>query len=60
MGKDLANELNVPFIESSAKTGENVSKLFELLIRERYKREPNKLSENNNNNSSGCVSCQLL
>ena len=36
MGKDLANEWNVPFIETSSKTGENITKAIELLIREKW------------------------
>lgn len=31
-GNDLAAKLGIPFIETSAKTGENVTKLFEMLI----------------------------
>ena len=34
MGKQLADEWNVPFVEQSAKTGENVQETFELLVRE--------------------------
>ena len=60
MGQDLANEWNIPFIETSAKTGENVSKIFELLIKDQYKRESNKELENDNTNSSGCISCKVL
>ena len=62
MGQDLANEWNVPFIETSAKTGYNISKIFELLIREYNKRKTNQDLQDDNakGTSPGCVSCKLL
>ena len=37
-GEDLANSWNIPFIETSAKTGKNVTKMFEIFIREMRKK----------------------
>eukprot|EP01084_Bolivina_argentea_P156426 272609_1 len=40
MGKQLAESWNVPFIETSAKTGDNVYEAFEVLVKE--VKNPNK------------------
>ena len=34
MGKQLADQWNVPFLETSAKTGDNVYEAFEVLVKE--------------------------
>ncbi|MHA1271235.1 MAG: Rab family GTPase [Candidatus Helarchaeota archaeon] len=40
--KKKAEELNIPYIETSAKTGENVDKAFELIIQDILQRETSK------------------
>merc|ERR1719229_593670 len=37
MGKQLADNLGCPFVETSAKTGVNVNEAFELIVREMKK-----------------------
>ena len=42
MGKQLADSWNVPFLETSAKTGDNVYEAFELLVKEIKNPNPQK------------------
>ena len=59
MGKDLANEWNKEFIETSAKTGCNVDEAFYLLIRQtdRFRMPEIEIQSVKNTN---CGSCNCL
>ena len=41
-GKELANQYNMPFFETSSKNGENVDNIFNFLINKIYRMELNK------------------
>ena len=62
MGKQLADTWNVPFLETSAKTGDNVYEAFETLIKQIYKEKPRTGSIDEDmydSQGSGC-SCTIL
>eukprot|EP00486_Rosalina_sp_Unknown_P002506 CAMPEP_0201567414 /NCGR_PEP_ID=MMETSP0190_2-20130828/7924_1 /ASSEMBLY_ACC=CAM_ASM_000263 /TAXON_ID=37353 /ORGANISM="Rosalina sp." /LENGTH=196 /DNA_ID=CAMNT_0047987409 /DNA_START=86 /DNA_END=676 /DNA_ORIENTATION=- len=63
MGKQLADSWNVPFMETSAKTGDNVYESFELLIKQIYKDKPDETGSETgdiyNTGGSGC-GCTIL
>eukprot|EP01084_Bolivina_argentea_P316399 548427_1 len=47
MGYELAKSWNIPFIETSAKTGENILEAFQMLVREIHKPIPSSQGTSN-------------
>jgi len=58
-GEALAKELGIPFIESSAKTGENVTEIFTIISREVMKKTEIEKNLNNNKPSTSTSSIHL-
>ena len=58
-GKQLAQEFECPFYETSAKTGDGVREVFEEIVREIKKKRPSKPIKRNNNVCS-CNDCIIL
>ena len=60
MGKKLADEWNVPFIEQSAKTGHNVQEAWELLVKDYMDPKEHLYGEKNLETDDRCLSCMIM
>ena len=60
-GKELADKYNIPFIEASAKTGDNVIEAFELLVRKAREPDVTDTTDDANNRLGECCNgCAIM